>query len=55
VYFHPRIIADFGVIEEIALKMLDALQGVHSTKAHSHTDAKKHLELPRTKEAICES
>ena len=29
VYFHPQIIADFGVIEEIALKVLDALQGAH--------------------------
>jgi hypothetical protein len=28
VYFHPQIIADFGVIEEIALKMFDALQGI---------------------------
>jgi hypothetical protein len=37
VYFHPQIIADFGVIEEIALKMLDALQGLHSTKSPQAT------------------
>jgi hypothetical protein len=37
VYFHPQIIADFGVIEEIALKMLDALQGLHSTKSSQAT------------------
>ena len=27
VYFHPQVIADFGVVEEIALRMLGALQG----------------------------
>jgi hypothetical protein len=27
VYFHPQVLADFGVVEEIALRMLAALRG----------------------------
>jgi hypothetical protein len=33
VYFHPQAIADFGVVEEIALKMLTELQKVQNTKS----------------------
>jgi hypothetical protein len=33
VYFHLQVLADFGVVEEIALRMLATLRGVHNTNS----------------------